>query len=43
MENEKNEMQEQKELIRSEVENFAKAHYDVLRLRLIGNARHLIG
>lgn len=43
MENEKNEMQEQKELIRSEVENFAKAHYDVLRLRLIGNASHLIG
>ena len=43
MENEKNEMQELKELIRSEVENFAKAHYDVLRLRLIGNASHLIG
>lgn len=43
MENEKNEMQEQKEFIRSEVETFAKAHYDVLRLRLITNASHLIG
>ena len=43
MENKKDEMQEQKELIRSEVENFAKAHYDLLRLQLIGNTSQLVG
>ena len=42
-EEELKELQEKKEQVRSEVESYAKAEYEVARLRLIGSASHVIG
>ena len=43
MKEELKELQEKKEQVRSEVESYAKAEYEVARLRLIGSASHVIG
>ena len=37
------ELQDKKEQVRSEVESFAKAEYEVARLRLIGSVSHMVG
>ena len=43
MEEEMKELQDKKEQVRSEVESFAKAEYEVARLRLIGSVSHMVG
>ena len=43
MENELKELQEKKEQLLSEVETFAKAEYELNRLRVIEHASHMVG
>lgn len=43
MENQKNDLQDKKEQILSEVETFAKAEYEVARLRVIDNTSRIVG
>ena len=43
MDNETKELQDKKEQILSEVETFAKAEYEVVRLQVIDNASRVVG